>query len=102
MKKNLCVGILRETKVGESRAPLTPADVKWLKKKGIEVEVESNSMRIFKDDEYRRSGAKVLNKFNKASVLIGIKEPLIEDLYRNKTYKYRFIARWQVAGDELV
>lgn len=86
MRKKLCVGILRESRELERRTPLTPADVKWLIKRGIAVEVESSPTRVFKDREYKRAGAKVLHKFNKSSLLIGIKEPILEELYPNKIY----------------
>ena len=86
MRKNLCVGILRETKEWERRAPLTPRDVNWLVKKGIKLEVESSSIRVFKDREYKNSGAKIVDRFCNASLLVGIKEPQIETLYDNKIY----------------
>jgi alpha-aminoadipic semialdehyde synthase len=86
MRKNLAVGILRETKQNETRAPLTPSDVEWLIKRGINVEVESSTDRVFDDDEYKKAGAKVVNKFRKASLLVGVKGPLVENLYRGKIY----------------
>jgi len=86
MRKNLCVGILRETKEGERRAPLAPLDAKWLVKKGVKVEVESSPIRVFKDSEYKKSGARVLKRFVNASLLLGIKEPRPEELYKNKIY----------------
>ena len=60
-----------------------PLDVKWLKKKHIDVEVESSTARVFKDAEYRKCGAQVLEKFKKATPLLGIKGPSVEDLYKN-------------------
>ncbi|MBU1090444.1 MAG: hypothetical protein KKC42_01185 [Candidatus Omnitrophica bacterium] len=86
MRKNLVVGILRETNDRESRAPLTPSDVRWLVKRGITVEVEGSYQRIFSDQEYRRSGARVLGRFKKAEFLVGIKEPEPRNLNRNKIY----------------
>lgn len=86
MRKSLVVGILRETKEGERRVPLTPADVHWLKKRRIKVEVQSSQIRIFKDGQYRASGAKILDRFKKASLLVGIKEPDTGQLHRNKIY----------------
>ncbi|NQU19254.1 hypothetical protein HQ550_03775 [bacterium] len=86
MKKSLVVGILRETKEGERRAPLIPSDVEWLIKRGISVEVESNPKRVFSDSEYKKNGAKVLNRFQKASLLLGIKEPTLTNLYPHKVY----------------
>jgi len=75
MRKNLCVGILKEAKGHERRAPVTPKDVKWLVKKGIKVEVESSPNRIFEDSEYRKNGARVVERFRNATLLVGIKEP---------------------------
>ena len=86
MRKSLCVGILRETREEEKRAPLTPQDVKWLVKRRIKVEVEASRGRIFKNIEYRKSGARVVDRFRKASFLIGIKAPKIEDIYGDKIY----------------
>ena len=86
MRKNLTIGILKETKQGERRTPLTPLDVGWLIKRGISVEVESSLIRVFKDKEYEKKGAKVLSKFKKAILLLGIKEPQVGDLYKDKIY----------------
>lgn len=86
MRRGLCVGVLRETKNGERRAPLTPPDVEWLISRGISVEVESSSVRIFKDSEYKKSGAVIVNKFRKASLLVGIKPPYPQDVYADKIY----------------
>jgi len=86
LRKSLCIGILRESKELERRTPLTPKDVKWLVKKGISVEIESSPIRIFKDKEYKEAGAKILHRFKKAKLLLGIKGQRIEDLYPNKVY----------------
>lgn len=86
MRKSLCVGILRESRELERRAPLTPKDVKWLTKRGVHVEIESSPIRVFKDDEYKDAGAKVLHRFKKAKLLLGIKGQRVEDLYPNKVY----------------
>jgi len=86
MRNNLVVGILRETKEWEYRSPLVPADVHWLTKRGIAVEVESSPQRIFRDEEFRAKGAKVVDRFKQAALLLGIKEPRVEDLYRDKIY----------------
>ena len=87
MRKSLVVGILREThNVYERRAPLTPADVKWLVKKGVKVEVESSRIRIFKDQQYKEAGAKVLDRFKEATLILGIKPPQISNIYKDKIY----------------
>ncbi len=87
MRKSLVVGILPESKnTWERRAPLRPRDVAWLVKKKIPVEVVSSSLRIYKDSQYRRSGAKIVPKFQKANLLVGIKEPALDTLIPNSIY----------------
>jgi alpha-aminoadipic semialdehyde synthase len=87
MRKSLVVGVLKEEKnAWERRTSLAPSDVKWLVKKGIKVEVESSPVRVFKDESYRKAGAKVVNKFNKATLLVGIKELDPEEVKRDRVY----------------
>ncbi len=87
MRRNLVVGILPESKnEWERRAPLGPKDVAWLVKKNVSVEVASSPLRIYKDAQYARSGAKIVTKFKKANLLIGIKEPPIDILIPDSVY----------------
>ncbi len=87
MRKSLVVGILPESKnEWERRAPLRPKDVAWLVKKHISVEVASSPLRIFKDAQYARSGAKIVQNFKKANLLVGIKEPPIDTLIPDSVY----------------
>jgi len=86
MRKNLVIGILREGRESERRAPLTPKDIGWLIKREVEVEVESSNMRIFKDSEYRKKGARVLKRLKKANLLLGIKAPQSADLHPGSVY----------------
>lgn len=88
MRRNLTVGILGETKYAESRAPLTPDDVRWLVDKGVSVEVETRKTRVFSDEEYRTSGAAVVDKFRRASLLVGIKEVEPNRLLPRKAYLF--------------
>ena len=69
MKKNLVVGISREThNRSERRAPLTPRDVGWLIKKGVKVEVESSKIRVFQDEQYKKVKAVVVDRFKEAGL----------------------------------
>jgi alanine dehydrogenase len=87
MRKPLTIGMLAETKNRwERRAPLTPEDVSWLLKRKIPVEIESSSIRIFNDKTYKRAGAKIVSRFQKAKFLIGIKEPDPKDLLADRLY----------------
>jgi saccharopine dehydrogenase (NAD+, L-lysine-forming) len=87
MRKSLIVGILPESKnEWERRAPLSPKDVSWLIKKNISVEVASSPLRIYKDSQYARVGAKIVRSYEKANLLIGIKEPPIDTLIPDSIY----------------
>lgn len=78
--------MLRETKYREQRAPLTPADVSWLKKLQLEIEVESSKDRIFSDVAYKKAGARIVDQCRAAKLLIGIKEPSVSLLKTNAVY----------------
>jgi alpha-aminoadipic semialdehyde synthase len=87
MRPPLTVGVLAETKnKWERRAPLTPQDVKWLVERKIPVEVLTSSVRVFSDDQYKKAGAKIVSRFQKAQLLVGVKEPSPEALLRDKVY----------------
>jgi alpha-aminoadipic semialdehyde synthase len=86
MRKPLVVGILRESKGWEHRAPLVPSDVEWLVNRGITVEVESSGNRAFGDEEYLDNGATIVRKVREASLLVGIKEPRVHDLHSGRIY----------------
>jgi alpha-aminoadipic semialdehyde synthase len=86
MRENLVVGILRETKEWEHRAPIVPSDVEWLVNRGISVEVERSLNRVFNDQEYRENGARLVDRIQKANLLVGIKEPRVHDLHANEIY----------------
>jgi len=86
MRDHLVVGILRETKGFEHRAPLVPSDVEWLVNRGVAVEVERSSSRAFRDQEYRKNGARIVDRVESARLLIGIKEPPVKNLHAHKAY----------------
>ncbi|KAF5390911.1 hypothetical protein D9757_004030 [Collybiopsis confluens] len=91
----LVIGIRREdpTRVWERRVPFTPEHVKEFTKLGnrgesnsgglrvpVEFHVQSCSRRIFTDAEYAQAGAKITNSLSQAHVVIGIKEPRLQEL----------------------
>ncbi len=86
MRRSLTVGLLRETKGFEHRAPLVPSDVKWLIKRGVSVEVEQSNNRVFRDSEYKKNGAAIVDKIVEAELLVGIKEPRVHDIHSHKIY----------------
>jgi alpha-aminoadipic semialdehyde synthase len=86
MRNSLIVGILRETKGWEHRAPLVPSDVEWLVNRGIGVEVERSPGRIFNESAYKKNGARIVDKVRESTLLVGIKEPRVHDLHAHKVY----------------
>lgn len=82
----LTIGILSETRESERRVALTPDDVAWLVKQGVPVHVEKNPRRIFSGEEYEQAGARLVTRAHDAGLLMGIKEPRIDDLIPGRIY----------------
>jgi len=81
------IGIRYEDKYEmERRVPLVPRHVKELVDKGIEFEVEKSGKRVFKDEEYIRAGAKLVDKIKTADVVLGVKEMPVDFFEERKTY----------------
>lgn len=71
--------IIEETKNRwERRTPLTPDAVRTLVDQGLEVQVVSSDLRIFRDDQYRAAGATMVHSTASGDVVLGIKEPPID------------------------
>lgn len=69
------LGIRRETKKSERRAPLTPAAVEELvRTHRISVTVQPSQRRAFTDDEYRAAGATVGEDLEACRMILGVKE----------------------------
>jgi len=70
----------QETKNNERRTPLTPQDAKKLiQESGCTIHVESSADRIFKDEDYKNAGCKIVepNSWKKApeqDFILGLKE----------------------------
>jgi len=80
------IGVPKEIKPQESRIGLTPESVKTLTSNGHEVLVENNGgfEAGFDNDQYKRSGAKIIDKaediFNEAEIIVKVKEPLFNEV----------------------
>ncbi|KAF5338828.1 hypothetical protein D9758_012081 [Tetrapyrgos nigripes] len=82
----LTVGIRREDpcRIWERRAPLTPDAVNDLvERRGVQVHVEQCDRRIFTDKEYEQAGATIRPNLQAAHVVLGIKEPPLNELLLN-------------------
>ena len=75
------IGVPKEIKPQENRIGLTPESVKTLVSEGHEVLIENNGgfEAGFENDQYKKAGAKIVNKasdiFNDAEIIVKVKEP---------------------------
>ena len=75
------IGVPKEIKPQENRIGLTPESVKTLTLNGHEVLIEKDGgfEAGFDDDQYKSTGAKIVDKaediFNDAEIIVKVKEP---------------------------
>ena len=80
------IGVPKEIKSQENRIGLTPDSVKILTSNGHEVLVENNGgfEAGFDNEQYKKAGAKIVNKaediFNDAEIIVKVKEPLSDEI----------------------
>ena len=80
------IGVPKEIKPQENRIGLTPDSVKVLTSNGHEVLVENNGgfESGFYNDQYKRAGAKIIDKaediFNDSDIIVKVKEPLSNEV----------------------
>lgn len=81
------VGIRYEDKyVMERRIALVPEHVKQLIEKGIEFEVVKSAKRIFKDEEYEKVGAELVDEITDSQVVLGVKEMPMDYFKKGRAY----------------
>jgi len=90
MHTRTLIGIRCEDKSKwEARTPLTPADVHRLgTDHGLEFQVQTSTVRRFRDDEYTAAGAAVTPDLRECPVILGVKEIPVSVLEANKTYVF--------------
>ena len=80
------IGVPKEIKPQENRIGLTPDSVKILTTNGHEVLIENNGgfEAGFENDQYIKSGAKIVKKaediFNDSEIIVKVKEPLHNEI----------------------
>ena len=80
------IGVPKEIKPQENRIGLTPESVKNLISNGHEVLIENNGgfESGFDNEQYKKSGAKIVNKaediFNDSEIIVKVKEPLTNEI----------------------
>ena len=66
------IGIIKESRPDESRAPIAPNQVSQIIEQypGINIFVQPCDKRTFKNEEYEKNGAKILDNLNNCDLLI--------------------------------
>ena len=84
------IGIRREDKnKWERRVPLIPEHVKDFKKKyDISTVIQPSEIRVYTDDEYKKSGADVKEDLSECSVVFAVKEIPIHLFRKNTAYVF--------------
>jgi alanine dehydrogenase len=82
----MIIGVPKESKPGEGRVSLTPANVEDLLQIGHKVLIESNAGKIagFPNNKYAEVGAKIIDNkkdvYINADIVVKVKEPIKEEL----------------------
>lgn len=88
-RESAVMAIRREDiNVWERRAPISPAHVKEIVDKGIEVLVQPSTRRAYTMSEYEAAGAVITEDLSPASLIIGVKAVPINVLLADKTYAF--------------
>ena len=101
------IGVPKEIKPQENRIGLTPESVKVLTSNGHEVLIENNGgyEAGFENDQYKKSGAKIVNKaediFNDSEIIVKVKEPLANEIKMIRENQIVFTYLHLAAGKQL-
>ena len=84
------IGIVKESRSDENRAPIAPNQVSQIIKKypHINIVVQPSDKRTFKNKEYEQCGAKISEDLNNCDLLFGVKEVDSNNLIPNKDYVF--------------
>ena len=91
MKKNIKVGILKETKTPpDRRVAVAPNQAIELLNKfpNVDLFFQPSEIRCYSDDEYKALGLNLKQDLSDCDILIGVKEVKIDNLIENKKYLF--------------
>ena len=86
------IGVIKESRIDENRAPLAPEQIEKLKSKypNLNIIVQPSKNRCFSDEEYKSRGAEINEDLSNCSIIFGVKEVDTSVLMDNKTYIFFF------------
>ena len=84
------LGITRESRIDEFRAPLAPKHIQELKQlfPNIRITIQSSNKRCFCDVEYSKFGAIISEDLTSSDLILGVKEIDTNILIDNKKYLF--------------
>ena len=88
--KIITLAVLREARIDENRAPLSPTQISNLLDKfpNLKIIVQPSKKRCFKDEDYLKAGAQITDDLRSADIIFGVKEVDISTLIKDKTYLF--------------
>jgi alanine dehydrogenase len=86
----LSIGIRSEARIlKERRTPLIPSHVRELiQDHGLDIAVQSSSLRVFADEDYRREGARIEADLSDRDIIVAIKEIPLSRILPGKVYLF--------------
>ena len=83
--KVITLGVLREARIDENRAPLSPTQITNILNKfsNIKIIVQPSKRRCFKDEDYLKAGAQITDDLSSADIIFGVKEVDISALIKS-------------------
>jgi len=75
-----------DASIWERRAPLAPYHVHKLVRKGVRVLVQPSNRRAYPLQAYVNAGAIIREDISDSPVIIGVKQPKVDNILSNKTY----------------
>ena len=91
MKNNkITLSILREARIDENRTPFSPTQISNLLNKfsNLKIIVQPSKRRCFKDEDYLKAGAQIMDDLSSANIIFGVKEVELSTLIKDKTYLF--------------
>ena len=84
------IGIIRESRSDDRRAPLVPKNVKELLNTytDLSIIVQPSSYRCYSDQEYQKEGAFLSEDLNECDLILGVKEIEASALIESKNYMF--------------
>jgi len=88
--KTITLAVLREARIDENRTPFSPTQISYLLNKfnNLKIIVQPSKRRCFKDKDYLKAGAQIIDNLSSADIIFGVKEVDISTLIKGKTYLF--------------